>query len=71
MNFKNISSYMFPGSWLSFDLPFPQVIIIYSVLIIKFLVCLHSEYNTSLALWKNHANLLLQSFQTVLKNEPK
>ena len=29
----------------------------------KFLVRLHGEYNTSLALWKNHVNLLLQSFR--------
>ena len=26
----------------------------------KFLVRLHDEYNTSLALWKHHVNLLLQ-----------
>ena len=32
---------------------------------IKFLVRLHGEYSTSLALWKHHVNLLSQSFQSV------
>ena len=31
----------------------------------KFLVSLHGEYNTSLALWKHHVNLSLQSFRPV------
>ena len=31
----------------------------------EFLVRLHGEYNTSLALWKHHVNLLLQSFPSV------
>ena len=31
----------------------------------KFVVRLHSEYNTILALWKHHVNLLLQSFRSV------
>ena len=32
---------------------------------LKFLVHLHGEYNTNLALWKHHENLLLQSFRSV------
>ena len=31
----------------------------------KFFVCLHGECNTSLALWKHHVRLLLQSFRGV------
>ena len=31
----------------------------------KFPVRLHGEYNTSLAFWKHHVNLLLQSFWSV------
>ena len=31
----------------------------------KFLVRLHVEYNTSVALWKHQVNLLLQSFPSV------
>ena len=33
--------------------------------VFKFLLRLHGEYNTSLALWKHHVNLLLQSFRSV------
>ena len=35
----------------------------------KFLVRLHGEYNTSLALWKHHANLLLPRFRPVSTDE--
>ena len=31
----------------------------------NFLARLHGEYNTSLALWKHHVNLLLESFRSV------
>ena len=31
----------------------------------KFPVRLHGEYNSSLALWKHHVNLLLQSFRSI------
>ena len=31
----------------------------------KFLVRLHGEYNTSLALWKHHVNLLWQSLTRI------
>ena len=34
----------------------------------KFIVRLHGEYNTSLALWKHHVNLLLQRFRSVSSN---
>ena len=36
---------------------------IFFKLCIKFLARLHGGYNTSLALWKYHVNLLLQSFR--------